>query len=246
MPWPFDDKPVPPHNAMMAFRNGGQMPAPPQNAMAAALLGKQTTPFPSDFFPQLPPLPQGEIRNAMERPYDRFARPVAETLSPTLGGYGMGQLAGDTAMRASEGDYSGAAQNLPMLAMAVMPGLKGKGVGLKHVPGLSTPGVGGADIFHLTHPETGRPLGSMWVSNNGDTLHINSIERRGGTPRPGDPNSLGPEAMRSIMHQLSEFYPDAKTIEGNRISGARQGGQFQGDMSPEDAPLASAPIRRSP
>jgi hypothetical protein len=110
-------------NAMQFFRDG----RPPQgNAMTAALLGKQTTPFPSDFFPQVPPLNnQGEIRNAMtERPYDRFARPIAETLSPTLGGYGLGALGAETAMRASEGDYAGAAANAPMLAMAVLPGAK--------------------------------------------------------------------------------------------------------------------------
>jgi hypothetical protein len=125
MPWPFDDKPIQPYNAMTAFGNGGKMP-PRENAMstmAAALLGKQTAPFPSDFFPQLPPLYQGEIRNAMQRPRD-YMSPVAEALSPTLGGYGMGQLGADTALRASEGDWQGAAQNAPMLAMAMAPGIK--------------------------------------------------------------------------------------------------------------------------
>jgi hypothetical protein len=132
MPWPFDDKPMQPYNAMTAFGNGGKMP-PRENAMstvAAALLGKQTTPLPSDFFPQLPPLYQGEIRNAMQRPRD-YMSPVAEALSPTLGGYGLGAMGAETAMRASEGDYAGAAEvGVPMaLGMFAGPGAKTANMG---------------------------------------------------------------------------------------------------------------------
>lgn len=75
-----------------------------------------------------PPREQGDgafVEN-VKRPTDSFANEIGETLSPTMGAYGMGQLAGDTALRASEGDYSGAAMNIPMLAMAFAPGIKGK------------------------------------------------------------------------------------------------------------------------
>jgi hypothetical protein len=72
-----------------------------------------------------PPKPQGTpgafIEN-VQRPTDQFANEIGEQISPTLGAFGMGQLAGDTALRFSEGDYTGAAMNAPMLAMAVMPG----------------------------------------------------------------------------------------------------------------------------
>lgn len=72
-----------------------------------------------------PPKPQGTpgafIEN-VRRPTDSFANEIGEAISPTMGAYGMGQIAGDTAMRASDGDYSGAAMNLPMLAMAFAPG----------------------------------------------------------------------------------------------------------------------------
>jgi hypothetical protein len=91
-----------------------------------ALLGKQTAAQPSDFFPRVPPLHDGELRNSAPRPFDSFARPIAEALSPTMGGYGMGQLTGDTAMRASEGDWQGVAGNaMPLMAMAMpLPGAK--------------------------------------------------------------------------------------------------------------------------
>jgi GNAT superfamily N-acetyltransferase len=76
-----------------------------------------------------PPKPQGTpgafIEN-VQRPTDQFANQIGEQISPTLGAFGMGQLAGDTALRLSEGDYTGAAMNTPMLAMAMMPGAKGK------------------------------------------------------------------------------------------------------------------------
>lgn len=78
-------------------------------------------PFPGD-----PSLYQGDITNPGERPYDRFARPIAESISPTLGGYGMGQLAAETYKHASEGEYGKAAETgLPMaLGIFAGPGAK--------------------------------------------------------------------------------------------------------------------------
>jgi hypothetical protein len=76
-----------------------------------------------------PPKPQstpGAFIENVQRPTDQFANQIGEQISPTLGAFGVGQLAGDTALRFSEGDYTGAAMNAPMLAMAMMPGAKGK------------------------------------------------------------------------------------------------------------------------
>jgi hypothetical protein len=94
-----------------------------------------------------PPKPQGTPGAFIEntsRPTDKFATQIGEQISPTLGAFGMGQLAGDTALRFSEGDYTGAAMNAPVLAMAMMPGAKGKKgafldpVKAKHLEGLQT------------------------------------------------------------------------------------------------------------
>jgi len=81
----------------------------------------------------LPPRePAAELRNPPPRPGD-YMTPVAETLSPTMGGYGMGVLAGDTYTKGREGDWKGVAANLPEIAMAAapMPGAKGAKPGLR-------------------------------------------------------------------------------------------------------------------
>lgn len=88
--------------------------------------------FPS-FLP-LPPLRRpAEVRNLGPRPADAMT-PVAETLSPTMGAYGVGSLAGDTYLKAREGDITGVASNLPGLALAAAPI-----PGAKRVPRIETP-----------------------------------------------------------------------------------------------------------
>jgi hypothetical protein len=90
-----------------------------------------------------PPKPQGTpgafIEN-VQRPADQFANQIGEQISPTLGAFGMGQLAGDTALRASEGDWGGAAVNAPLLAMSFAPGApKGRflhGTLKEHLPSI--------------------------------------------------------------------------------------------------------------
>jgi hypothetical protein len=76
--------------------------------------------------PPKPPGTPGAFIENVQRPTDRLATQIGEQISPTLGAFGMGQLAGDTALRFSEGDYTGAAMNAPMLAMALAPGVKMK------------------------------------------------------------------------------------------------------------------------
>jgi hypothetical protein len=109
-----------------------------------SLLERQAVPLPSDFgalnYLDLlrAPAPdnylelyQGEARNAAPRPRD-YLSPIAEALSPTMGGYGLGAMGAETAMRASEGDYSGAAETgIPMvLGMFAGPGAKTANMGM--------------------------------------------------------------------------------------------------------------------
>ena len=71
-----------------------------------------------------PSMYRGEIRNSPERPRDPMA-PVAETLSPTLGGYGMGELGASTYLHGREGDWRGAAESAaPLLAMSLFPAFR--------------------------------------------------------------------------------------------------------------------------
>jgi hypothetical protein len=107
----------------------------PSVRMADVLLGKQTSPLASDFARRRPTVAealrgQGEIRNLPSRPRD-YLSPVAEALSPTLGGYGLGAMGAETAMRASEGDYAGAAEvGVPMaLGIFAGPGAKTANMG---------------------------------------------------------------------------------------------------------------------
>jgi hypothetical protein len=232
MPWPFDDKPAPPVplNAMQFFRDGGRPPAQ-GNAMSAALLGKQTAPIANDFSPRLPPLPpQGEIRNAMARPRD-YMSPVAEALSPTLGGYGMGQLAGDTVMRASEGDYSGAGADAAMLAMGLFPGFRGKRPApavaaaveapkptgrLRLVPSQRTPEAGQVAYAIMRDQDH---VGDVVAHVKGNTAILDDIYA-------GDPWELGVSGLRDLRESFRAFHPDVihfQSMPGERLSGSRNG-----------------------
>lgn len=92
----------------------------------------------------LPPVPtsgsvaesyHGVARSMPEppRPSDAMA-PVAEALSPTLAGYGLGQAAGATYLRGRDADYAGAAREALPLALAALPI-----PGAKRVPRVETP-----------------------------------------------------------------------------------------------------------
>lgn len=66
-----------------------------------------------------------ELRNPAPRPGDVMA-PVAEAISPTMQGYGLGAALGETYTHAREGDWKGAMPHIAELAMAAapMPGAK--------------------------------------------------------------------------------------------------------------------------
>ena len=77
------------------------------------------------YVPPQEPRYTGELRNLAPRPSDALSS-VAETLSPTMGGYSLGYMAGGAAKEASEGNYlSALAEAAPIaLGMAPIPGLR--------------------------------------------------------------------------------------------------------------------------
>lgn len=68
----------------------------------------------------------GTLSNPAPRPGEYLA-PAYEAVSPMVGGYGLAQGLGDVYNYAKEGDWKGVAESgIPLAAMAVMPGPKGK------------------------------------------------------------------------------------------------------------------------
>lgn len=65
---------------------------------------------------------------------------------------------------------------------------------------------------------TGKMLGHMDISEeeNGKRLYVDNIEARYGA------NKLGPRAMRDILRQIQQQFPNAESIGGARVSGARE------------------------
>jgi len=71
-----------------------------------------------------PSLYQGEIRNLPDRPQD-YMMPVAESLSPTMGGYGTGQLLAQTYGNLKDREWAKAAETgLPLLGIFAGPGAR--------------------------------------------------------------------------------------------------------------------------
>jgi hypothetical protein len=122
-----------------------------------------------------PPKPQGTPGAFVEnvsRPTDQFANQIGEQISPTLGAFGMGQLAGDTAMRASEGDYAGAGLNMPALAMAVAPGFRGAKIRDRRGNAYGVRRSAGPDGQHVFEVLDGdRPIAHVNMNHTNDYVH---------------------------------------------------------------------------
>lgn len=71
--------------------------------------------------------------------------------------------------------------------------------------------------------QSGKPIGSVNLSeqNNGKTLYIEMIQA-GADKRMYDPNFLGPALIRDLFRQLKAEFPNAESITGHRVSGARE------------------------
>lgn len=77
------------------------------------------------------------------------------------------------------------------------------------------PGEPRSDVFLIKNP-AGEHVATVDTIFDRDTnnLHVNSIDSDGG------PNSLGLPAIAQIRQQLLDLYPAAKTLSGERVSGA--------------------------
>jgi hypothetical protein len=179
-----------------------------------------------------PPKPQGTpgafIEN-VQRPADQFANEIGEQISPTLGAFGMGQLVGDTALRASEGDYSGAGSNAALLAMGLFPGFRGKRLTSAVASEASKP-TGRLTLSPAERiPELGQVaykimrdrdhVGDVVARVNGDTAILDDIYA-------GDPWELGVSGLRDLRESFRGFHPDVvhfQSAPGQRLSGSRNG-----------------------
>jgi hypothetical protein len=71
--------------------------------------------------------------------------------------------------------------------------------------------------------ENNKTVGSVNLSeqNGGKSLYIEMIQA-GADKRMYDPNFLGPALIRDLLRQLKAEFPNAETITGHRVSGARE------------------------
>lgn len=156
---------------------------------------------------------------AAVEPFGQLGRVMTGTSQDTLGDIvgaaaGLAPIGPPGAGRALKAGAEGALERLPAKAISLSK--------MNHYPG-------GPDIIGV-HGPGGEKLAEINAHlESPDTLRVNNIRSSGGQ------NSLGPSAMRQVMVQMKELYPDVKNIEGFRGTGARSemGGQ---DVS---APLKS-------
>lgn len=77
----------------------------------------------------------------------------------------------------------------------------------------------------------GKPLGDIQLTDEGKNLHVDYMRAKGGIW------AFGPQVVADIFKQLREAFPEARTISGDRISGAREKLQ-------EDVPIAERQTQR--
>lgn len=81
---------------------------------------------------------------------------------------------------------------------------------------------GAAQGFHdfSINDEKGNPVGTLNISEQkgGKQLYVDMVNGIGGL----GPRDFGPALMRSLLKQLKEEFPNAESITGHRVSGARE------------------------
>lgn len=84
--------------------------------------------------------------------------------------------------------------------------------------------------------ETGKTIGSVNLSEQagGKQLYIEMIQA-GKDKRMYDPNFLGPALIRDLLRQLKQEFPNAESITGHRVSGARE--KADSFMKPSASPV---------
>lgn len=85
--------------------------------------------------------------------------------------------------------------------------------------------------------ENGQKVGTINISEqqSGKQLYVDMIQ--GGPPgsKLYNPNFMGPALMRDLLRQIKEAFPNAETITGHRVSGAREkAGSY---MKPSASPV---------
>jgi len=85
--------------------------------------------------------------------------------------------------------------------------------------------IGNAVGFHDFDliDETGKTIGSLNLSEqkDGKQIYVEMIQA-GKDKRMYDPNFLGPAVIRDLRRQIKAEFPNAETITGHRVSGARE------------------------
>lgn len=84
--------------------------------------------------------------------------------------------------------------------------------------------------------EQGKKVGAVNLSEQlgGKQLYVEMIQA-GADKRMYDPNFLGPALVRDLFRQIKEAFPDAESITGHRVSGAR--GKADSFMKPSASPV---------
>lgn len=81
--------------------------------------------------------------------------------------------------------------------------------------------------------ETGRQVGAAEFTeeNGGKNLYLNFIGGADAKGFPQDtPNAFGPRTMRDLLAQVQKEFPNAETISGERVSGARAAAGKEGKV----------------
>jgi predicted RNA methylase len=104
------------------------------------------------------------------------------------------------------------ARPLARLRRTAAPTTSSSGITLRHVPEASYHDL---DLHDIVGPD-GKLLGTITVA----TTDPKRIEVEGATVAGGS-NTLGPRVVKDVLKQLREIYPDATSVAGERISGAR-------------------------
>ncbi len=195
----------------------------------------------------------GEIRNPPPRPADAMA-PVAEMLSPTMGGYGAANTLAGLLTDAYGGDWKGAADKLPMALGIFGFGRRAPAVAPKaptlatlgrndpsrppvYVPAeataKSTTGVSvSQNLRHGERPSQDGELPFEYIIYK-DGVPLGSVGgwqagntmHIGGFDVKGGPNALGVVGIRQMHGAIKQDFPDVNTFAGSRAMGA--GGKEQ-------------------
>jgi len=182
-------------------------------------------------FPGDPSLYQGAIENLPERPVagmgDKFTAANAEVLSPTMGGYGMGQLLAETYGHGQEGEWAKAAETGVPLVLGIFAG----------------PGARTADLTMMARAQelakTGAGRDAIWK----ETGWFQGKDGKWRFEIPDD--KIGVNAIKDWMPKKEPgkpmMAPDYKTAYENLVAKSEGNAPVVGDMFHHDALDAAYP-----